>query len=106
MFIAYFKELEKCKNHSSAPYAFHLTRGMLGEKRKLVNRESLGVKSVLSTALVVYCAIKNIERVICCFHEISMGTLFYTEENLLYLRDQVAYSYQIHGMTPQSNHID
>ena len=57
-------------------------------------------------ARVVYCAGKPIERVVYCLYEITMEDVFQREENLLYFRDQVAYSHQIHEMARQTNHSD
>ena len=62
--------------------------------------------SVLPTYQMVYCAGKPIERVVYRFYEITMGKACQWEENLLYLRDQVAYSHQIDEMTRQTNHSD
>ena len=55
---------------------------------------------------IVYYASKPIERVVYCFYEITMENPCQREENLLYFRDQVAYSHQNHEMTRQTNHSD
>jgi len=80
-------------------------------QEKLVNHEPLdkwftSFSSVLPTSQVVYCAGKPIERVVYRFYEITMERICQREENLLHIRDQVAYSHQNHEMTQQTNHSD
>ena len=55
---------------------------------------------------MVYCAGKPIERVVYRFYQITMEKVYQSEENLLYFRDQDAYSHQINEMTRQTNHSD
>ena len=52
--------------------------------------------SVLPTSQLVYCASKPIERVVYCFYEMTMEDVCQRQGNVLYFRDQVAYSHQNH----------
>ena len=63
--------------------------------------------SVLPTSQVVYCASKPIERVIYYFYEITMEDVCQRQENVFYLRDQVAYSHENHEIdaTNQSQRL-
>jgi len=91
--------------------AQYTTREVGRTREKLVNHEPLGewltsFSSVLLASQVVYCAGKPIERVGYCFYEITMEKVCQWEENLLYFRDQVAYSRQIHEITRRITHSE
>ena len=62
--------------------------------------------SVFPAYQVVYCPGKAIERLVYRFYEITMEKVCQWEGNLSHFQDQVAYSYQNHEMTRQTNHSD
>ena len=85
---------------------------MLGQHEKhLVNYEPLGkwftsFSIVVPTSQVGYYSYKPIESVVYCFYNITMENVCQRRENILYFRDEVAYSQQICHMTQEADRIE